>query len=100
MALISDNGLPETHVAGASDNSLNASYVGAIAVTGSTLAVGACVAGAPAIGVIGGVALASGLAYSGYCSDADLNPLAPWGDDDASDTSVKSDESTDATVVA
>ena len=97
MARTSVTSLPETHVSGASDTSLNASYVGAIAVTGSTLAVGACVAGAPVVGAFGGLALASGLAYSGYCSDNDLNPLAPWGDDDSSS---EIPESTDATVVA
>ena len=84
MALIAQTNAPLTDVAGASDNSLNASYVGAVAVAGGTLAGVTAAAGAPAIAAIGGVALASGLAYAGYCDDADIDPLAPWGDDDAS----------------
>ena len=95
MAFIPETNRPGTHTSGASDNSLNASYVGAIAVGGSTLAVGAAVAGAPAIGVVGGVALASGLAYAGYCDDAGIDPLNPWGDDDASS---KTTPVTDASV--
>ena len=84
MARLSVSVQPETHVSGASDNSLNASYVGAVAVAGGTLAGVTAAAGAPAIAAIGGVALASGLAYAGYCDDADIDPLAPWGDDDSS----------------
>lgn len=96
MSRISVSSLPETHVSGAADNSLNGSYIGAIAVSGSTLVVGAAVAGAPAIGAVGGIALASGLAYAGYCDDAGLDPLSPWGND--SDKSSDKPETTDASV--
>ena len=96
MALIAQTNAPLTDVSGASDNSLNGSYIGAIAVSGSTLVVGAAVAGAPAIGAIGGIALASGLAYAGYCDDAGLDPMSPWGDD--SDESSDKPETTDASV--
>lgn len=88
MARLSVSVQPETHVSGASDNSLNASYVGAVAVTGGTLAAVTAAAGAPAIAAFGGVALAGGLAYAGYCDDSDINPLAPWGDDSSDETTV------------
>lgn len=88
MAFIAETSVPGTHTSGAADNSLNASYIGAVAVTGGTLAAVTAGAGAPVIAGIGGVALASGLAYAGYCDDAGIDPLSPWGSDDSAETNT------------
>ena len=88
MARISVSRQSETHVSGAGDNSLNAGYSGAVALTGATLVAGSVAAGAPAIGVIGGLGLASGLAYAG-CEADGRDPLALFGDDESEKTNAQ-----------
>lgn len=91
MARISVSRQSETHVSGAGDNSLNAGYSGAVALTGATLVAGSVAAGAPAIGVIGGLGLASGLAYAGFCEADGRDPLALFANDESEKTNAQAE---------